>query len=146
MNSRISLSSSLNFLSLLFITRSATSSAESESDGIYEAWKFAKTINNWSQHLSKALGLEQLLTLPIPIFNDSQAAIAILSKYINTSRVKHFDIKVFAVRDDYTCNFVDLIHITRDKNIADILTHRCTREMLEHFCNFVYVIVDVESE
>ena len=93
--------------------------------------------------MSFALGVSQVITLPIPIFNDSQAAIAILSKYINTSRVKHFDVQVFAVRDDYTAGFIDLIHILRANNIADILTHRGTREMLEAFCNFVYITMDV---
>jgi hypothetical protein len=127
------------------MTTTATSSSQSESHGIFETWKYARFLNSWCQIFSIPLGMDQVLKLPIAIFNDSSAAIAILSKYINTSRIKHFDVQVFAVRDDYTNGFIDLLHIERKHNVADILTHRPTREMLEHFCNFVYVKMDINN-
>ena len=89
--------------------------------------------------------MTQIISLPIPIFNDSEAAIAILTKYINTSRVKHWDVQVFAVREDYVYGFIDIIHIKRDKNIADILTHRPTTEHLNNFCKFVYIQLEIQE-
>lgn len=101
----------------------ATSSAMSETDGVFESWKYARFVHNWCLSLRLAFRREQILYMHVLIFSDCEAVIAILSKYVNTSKVKHFDVKVYAVRDDITNKFIELIHIERGKNIADILTH-----------------------
>ena len=121
------------------MTTVSTSSAQSESHALFQSWMLAKFMNSWCQFLSIPLGMQQVLKIPIPIFGDSEAARAILTKYINTSRVKHFDVQVFAVRDDYVSGFVDIIHISRVHNISDILTHRPTTDHLTNFCAYIYV-------
>jgi hypothetical protein len=122
-----------------------TSSGQSESDGCFEAWQWGKFGFNWSnfQPMKKALNRSLVLYTPIPIFTDSTAALAILTKYVNTTHVKHFDVKVFAIRDDVADKFFQLIHITREKNIADILTHYATLPQLQQFVDFVYVRMEL---
>jgi hypothetical protein len=101
-----------------------TSSCESESHAIFSAAKAAVYVHDWLAWFSR-------VSTPVFIFNDNHAAVTVLSRRSNTSRVKHFDVKLRYVTELCEQGKVELAFIPREKNGADILTHALSRRKFE---------------
>jgi hypothetical protein len=108
-----------------------TSSCESESHGIFETCKAAVYITNWWKAFTA-------VKLPVFVFNDNKAAIAILSVRNNGSGSKHFTSKLRYVTRLVEQNKIRLFHIPRGMNGADILTHSLPRRKFEDGLKLIF--------
>uniref|UniRef100_A0A5S6Q3M9 Reverse transcriptase Ty1/copia-type domain-containing protein n=1 Tax=Trichuris muris TaxID=70415 RepID=A0A5S6Q3M9_TRIMR len=73
------------------------------------------------------LGIRQVVSMPIPIMCDSQAATAHASNYVDRSRTKHIDIRYHFVRDKVTDGMIKLVYVPTNDNVADIFTKPLNR-------------------
>jgi hypothetical protein len=73
-----------------------------------------------------AKGLYEELTKfkngPVPLFMDSQGAMALANNNSVTRRTKHIDIKHFFIRDLIDDKVIKTIYVGTESNVADILT------------------------
>ena len=104
-----------------------TSSAETESHGCFKACKVGVYARNW---LSEVLGIKYI-RLPMYVFNDNQAAIQILSTRSNSSRSKHFDVRLRYVTMLVEQGQIIVAWIERGELAADMLTHALSRPHFE---------------
>jgi hypothetical protein len=75
----------------------------------------------WFRQLLTELGFPQLD--PTPVFEDNSSAITIATKWSgNSKRTKHFGIRIHFLLEQYNSSVIDLVHLSSDLQIADILT------------------------
>ncbi|KFD64410.1 hypothetical protein M514_23434 [Trichuris suis] len=91
----------------------------------------------WTKELIEQLGFSQLVSLPIPIMCDSQAAIAHANNCVDNARTKHIAIKYHFIRDKVNDGMIKLNYVPSSDNVADILTksldrrqHRILNELI----------------
>jgi hypothetical protein len=104
-----------------------SSSCESESNAIFKATKAGAYVFGWTMEVIPAT----LIKLPMFIFNDNEAAIAILTTRSNSGRSKHFNVKLRYVTEMFENKQIIVAHIGRGENGADILTHALKRTQFE---------------
>ena len=98
-------------------TNVALSSTEAEVNPLVDV---SKEII-WFRQLLKELGFPQLdLT---PVFEDNSSAITLATKWSgNNKRTKHFGIRIHFLLEQYNASVIDIVHLSTDLQIADILT------------------------
>ena len=95
----------------------ALSSTESEVNPLVDV---SKEII-WFRQLLKELGFPQID--PTPVFEDNSSAITLATKWSgNNKRTKHFSIRIHFLLEQYTTSVIDLVHLSTEYQIADILT------------------------
>ena len=73
------------------------------------------------RQLLKELGFPQID--PTPVFEDNASAITLATKWSgNNKRTKHFSIRIHFLLEQYTTSVIELVHLSTDYQIADILT------------------------
>lgn len=73
------------------------------------------------------------LQLPIPLFCDNKAAIAIAAKPIDHERMKHIDNDCHLVREHIERGFISAPHIESQAQLADSFTKAVSHTTLTHF-------------
>ena len=58
----------------------------------------------------------------VPIFVDNMSSICIAKNPVLHSRTKHIDIRFHFLRDNHERGHIDMIHVTSERQTADILT------------------------
>jgi hypothetical protein len=87
-------------------------------------------------HLQQLLGAMGFPQQPPTVVNvDNQACIAITRNPIQQSKTKHFAIKLEYTRELVLNGLIDLVYISTDENIADILTKGLARIKTLKFSN-----------
>ena len=94
----------------------ATSSTEAEFIGAVACAKEVKMLRS----VMKELGREQ--TEPTPMFEDNQAAIAMINERKPTTRSRHIDVQYFAIQEWRARGEIVLKYIATSINVADALT------------------------
>jgi hypothetical protein len=57
------------------------------------------------------------------VFEDNSSAITLATKWSgNNKRTKHFGIRIHFLLEQYNTSVIDLVHLSTDQQIADILT------------------------
>ena len=98
-------------------TNLALSSTEAEINPLVDV---SKEII-WFRQLLKELGFPQMD--PTPVFEDNASAITLATKWSgNNKRSKHFSIRIHFLLEQYNLSIIDLVHLSTDRQIADILT------------------------
>jgi hypothetical protein len=116
-------------------TTVATSSTESEFYAAVHAAKIAKYLRS----VLAELGFP--CTGPTPLYEDNQAAIAMVNESRPTPRVRHLDIQHFAIQEWCTRGIIQLFHIPGIINAADqqtkplsfVLHSRHARRSMGHY-------------
>ena len=108
-----------------------TSSAESESNAIFQSCKAAVYVRNWMRAFTR-------VPEPMFVFNDSTSAIQILGSRTNATLSKHFSPRLRYVTELVETGQIQLFHIPRGMNGADILTHSLARASFEHGLTLIY--------
>jgi hypothetical protein len=104
-------------------TNVALSSTEAEINPLVDVSK--EVI--WFRQLLKELGFPQLE--PTPIFEDNASAITLATKWSgNNKRTKHFGIRIHFLLEQYNTSVIELVHLSTDHQIADILTKPLTTD------------------
>ena len=112
-------------------TTVATSTAEAETNAAAAAAQEAV-------HLSRVLGfLGWEVGFPVVIKVDNQACMAIARNPVQPSKTKHFEIKLFYLRDVVADETVRLEYVSTEDNAADILTKGLLKQKTLKFCNFI---------
>ena len=75
---------------------------------------------------------------PIKIHVDNTGAIALGKNNMVTKRSKHIDIRYHFTRQCYSDGLIDIVHISTDKNLADVLTKPLGRSKLESFSKLLF--------
>ena len=70
-------------------------------------------------HTLRDYGLEYTR---VPIFYDSTSAISVAKNPVHHSKTKHIEIRYHFLRDHYEKGDIDLIHVSSEEQLADILT------------------------
>uniref|UniRef100_A0A5S6QG42 Retrovirus-related Pol polyprotein from transposon TNT 1-94 n=1 Tax=Trichuris muris TaxID=70415 RepID=A0A5S6QG42_TRIMR len=81
----------------------------------------------WMKEFIERLDIGQVLSKPISIMCDSQAAIAHANNCTDKSRTKHIAIRYHFVRDKVNDGVVELVYVPSSENIADVLTKPLSR-------------------
>jgi hypothetical protein len=68
-------------------------------------------------------------TTATPTFCDNQGTIATTQDPQNHSRMKHIDIRYHFIRDCVQKRSIDVMYISKDENVADLLTKPLSRIM-----------------
>jgi hypothetical protein len=98
-------------------TNVALSSTEAEINPLVDVSK--EVI--WFRQLLSELGFPQLD--PTPVFEDNASAITLATNWSgNNKRTKHFSIRIHFLLEQYNTSIIDLVHLSTDLQIADILT------------------------
>jgi histone deacetylase 1/2 len=105
----------------------SSSSTESEYKAIHEAGKESLWISNI------LFELDLPLSKPIVIFEDNNSSINATENPVQHSRLKHIDIIYHQVRSWKEENRITLIHIPREKQIADSMNKASIKK---DFLNF----------
>ena len=108
-----------------------TSSTESESNAIFQTCKAAIYVRNWLRAFTR-------VPEPMFVFNDSTSAIQILGSRTNANLSKHFSPRLRYVTELVETRQIQLFHIPRGMNGADILTHSLARTAFEHGVTLIY--------
>ena len=58
----------------------------------------------------------------IKVYDDSQSAIALAKNDVHHPRTKHIDIRHHFIRDHINKNIIDIVYISTEEQVADILT------------------------
>ena len=102
-------------------TNFALSSTEAEINPLVDV---SKEVIWFRQHL-KELGFLE----PTPIFEDNASAITLATKWSgNNKRTKHFGIRIHFLLEQYNTSVIELVHLSTDQQIADILTKPLTTD------------------
>lgn len=80
-------------------------------------------------------------TAPTTIYTDSASSLAIINspEEQNTQRTKHFDIRKNFFADRIEKGFINLKHVTTDKNQADLLTKSLSTDKLKRFMELLHL-------
>ena len=100
-----------------------TSSTEAEYCAFTDILKEIK----WVRKLCKFLDIE--FPTPAPVFNDNLTAQNLATGQAQVKRTKHIDVRYHFIKEAVKMNIVELIHIPRADNIADLFTHPTTRQI-----------------
>jgi len=115
-----------------------TSSCESESHSIFETCKAGVYIKRWIEIFAKC-------PEPTLVFNDNSSAVSLLSSRTNSNLSKHFDVKLRYVTQLIEQNEINVYHIPREMNGADILTHSLSRSVFEALLVLIYGVDGVRG-
>ena len=85
----------------------------------------------WISDVLTALGLK--LELPVRIFNDNAAAIAIVSDYYNTNRLRGVRVAHHFIKDEEQRGFIKVEYVNTKENTADALTKRLPKDSFLYF-------------
>jgi hypothetical protein len=83
----------------------------------------------WLKQLLIELGLK--VKLPIDIYIDNQAAIALAENPVSHQRTKHIDIRYFFLREHITAGTIKLHYVNTADNPADLLTKPASLAVFE---------------
>ena len=108
-----------------------TSSTESEGNAIFQSCKACVYVRNWLRAFTR-------VPAPMFVFNDSTSAIQILGSRTNANLSKHFSPRLRYVTELIEKSQIQLYHIPRGMNGADILTHSLARTAFEHGIALIY--------
>jgi hypothetical protein len=84
----------------------------------------------WLKQLLTEMGV--VITQPIKIFVDNQAAIALASHPSQHCRTKHIDIRHHFIREHISNHTVELYYVDTKENVADLLTKATTPAVFKH--------------
>ena len=79
----------------------------------------------------------QLECTPV-IHADNQGAIALVKNNMVQSRSKHIDIRYHYIRDNYQKGLLDIIYISTDNNISDLMTKPISKPKLDKFKTLLF--------
>jgi hypothetical protein len=85
----------------------------------------------WLRRLLKEINLTQ--DVAIPIYLDSKSAIELAKNSVHHERSKHIDVKFHFMREEVKKKNVELIHVTSEDQVADILTKPLPTMKFEKF-------------
>ena len=74
----------------------------------------------WIQRLLGQIG--QLPPCPVRILCDNQSAISLVHNPAHHQRTKHIDVKFHFIREKQASNFIDIVYIDTQHQLADIFT------------------------
>ena len=86
----------------------------------------------WLTSLQKEIGYGQ--PSPVPMVSDNQGAIFLAINPAHDRRLKHVDIRYHFVREYVAEKRVNIVYISTDEMLADILTKPLGRVKFEFFC------------
>ena len=75
---------------------------------------------------------------PIKIYVDNTGAISLGKNCMVTKRSKHIDIRYHFTRQCYNDGLIDIVHVSTDKNVADVLTKPLGRPKFESFNKLLF--------
>jgi hypothetical protein len=102
----------------------ALSTTEAEYMSLAEAAKEA----TWIRTFLFELGFGPVENVATRIYSDNQGCIALSKKPTYHSRTKHIDVRYHFIRDAIENGTFDVIHISTDDMVADVLTKGLSRE------------------
>ena len=106
----------------------ALSSCEAEYMALCAASKEAKFLDMLMSEFSPGVSLR-----PIKIHVDNTGAASLGKNCMVTKRSKHIDIRYHFTRQCYNDGLIDIVHVSTDKNVADVFTKPLGRPKLESF-------------
>ena len=109
----------------------ATSTCEAEYMALSSATK---------QFVWIARGLHQLISkdIPMTLSTDNISAIDLAHNPRLNDATKHIDINSHNVREKVEDRTLKLLHVSSDKNLADILTKSLPKPRLSHLCTCIF--------
>ena len=105
--------------------------ARSSTEAEYMALSEACSEIAWLTSLQKEIGYSQ--SAPVPLVSDNQGGIFLAVNPAHDRRLKHVDIRYHFIREYVESNRVDIVYISTDEMIADILTKPLERVKFELF-------------
>ena len=67
---------------------------------------------------------------PTPVFEDNASAITLATNWSgNNKRTKHFNIRIHFLLEQYNESIINLVHLSSENQIADILTKPLSTDM-----------------
>jgi hypothetical protein len=109
-------------------TMVALSSCEAEFVALVEAIKELR----WLTAVLSELGFDSLITHPLVLHSDNQAAIGLINSTKHHARTKHINRRLLFVRDDVSSGFIRLVYTPSEDQLADIFTKVTTGVVLRH--------------
>lgn len=106
--------------------------ARSSTEAEYMALSEACSEITWLTSLQREIDYGQ--TSPVPLVSDNQGGIFLAVNPAHDRRLKHVDIRYHFIREYVTSNLVNIVYISTDNMIANILTKPLERVKFEHFC------------
>jgi len=94
--------------------RVSTSTGEAEYVGVFEAGKQAKWVCSWFYEV------DQYFNLPITIYYDNDAAVALTKNFGGHTKIKHVNVKTHWIREAINLDDIIVVPIDTAENIADI--------------------------
>ena len=105
--------------------------ARSSTEAEYMALSEACSEIAWLTSLQKEIGYAQ--TAPTPLVSDNQGGIFLAVNPAHDRRLKHVDIRYHFIREYVESKRVNIVYISTDDMIADILTKPLGRIKFEYF-------------
>ena len=106
--------------------------ARSSTEAKYMALSEVCSEIAWLTSLQKEIGYSQ--SAPVPLVSDNQGGIFLAVNPAHDRRLKHVDIRYHFIREYVESNRIDIVYISTDEMIADILTKPLGRVKFERFC------------
>ena len=85
-------------------------------------------------------GFEEKSFQPVTIYVDNQGTITLSKNPVQHNRSKHIDIKYHFVKENIRKKKVDLVYVSSENNIADIMTKASSKVKLVKFRNALFGI------
>lgn len=74
----------------------------------------------WLKRILDEFSVE--VSLPVTLYTDSQAALLLAKNPVHHERTKHIELDCHFVRDKVLDGFINLVHISTNEQLADMLT------------------------
>ena len=100
----------------------------------YAASDCAKDII-WFRELINELGYQDVKHKPIVIYEDNKACISFSKNNTCHDRTLHIDLKAYALRDCVYEGVIELLHVSTDHQLSDMLTKSQTRILFDKHKN-----------
>ena len=117
--------------SISWTSRLQPSTADSSTNSEYIASAEAAKEACYLRPLMECLGFQQ--KLPITMYEDNQACIALSKHHAYHRRTKHIALRWHFIREKVEEGIVKLVYISTKAQIADLLTKPLTRDVFERF-------------
>ena len=106
---------------LLTVSRRQKNVTLSSTEAEYCAFTDIIKDVKWLKKVSKALNIK--FPEPAVINNDNQTAENLAQGVAKLNRTKHIDTRYHFIKECITLGIIKLLHIPREKNLADLFTH-----------------------